>query len=84
MVQIKKLTFHDTASQNGIAEQQNHTIVEQVFALLHASSLPRFLWGEAACHIVWLMNQTSTCAVDGMTPYEAAFGTKPNLKDICE
>ena len=30
------------------------------------------------------MNWTSTLAVDGMTPYEAAFGTKPNLKDIHE
>ena len=30
------------------------------------------------------MNQTSTQAVDGMTPYEAAFGMKPNLKDVHE
>ena len=30
------------------------------------------------------MNWTSTQAVDEMTPYEAAFGTKPNLKDVCE
>ena len=30
------------------------------------------------------MNQTSTKAVDGKTPYEAAFVKKPNLRDVCE
>jgi hypothetical protein len=27
----------------------------------------------AKCPVIWLMNQTSTKAIDGMTPYEAAF-----------
>ena len=80
----QKLTVHDTASQNGVAERRNRTIVERIHALLHASGLPKFLWGEAARHVVWLMNRTSTKAVDGMTPYEAAFRRKPNLKDVRE
>lgn len=80
----QKLTIHDTASQNGIAEHHNCTIVECICALLHASGLLRILWGEAAHHIVWLMNRTSTRAVKGMTPYEAMFGKKPNLKDVRE
>ena len=37
-----------------------------------------------ACHIVRLMNRTLTKAINGMTPYEAAFGKKPDLKDIRE
>jgi hypothetical protein len=49
---------------------------------LHASGLPKFLWGEAARHVVWLMNCTLTRAVDGKTPYEAAFGKKPNLRNV--
>jgi hypothetical protein len=80
----QKLTVHDTASQNGVAERRNRTIVERIRALLHASGLPKFLWGEAARHVVWLMNRTSTKAVEGMTPFEAAFGRKPNLKDVRE
>ena len=80
----QKLTVHDMASQNGVVEQRNRTIVERIRALLHASGLPKFLWGEAAHHVVWLMNRTSTKAVDGMTPYEAAFRRKPNLKDVRE
>ena len=30
------------------------------------------------------MNRTSTKAVDGKTPYEAAFAKKPNLRDVRE
>ena len=68
----QKLTIHDTPAYNSVAEQQNCTIIEQIHALLHASNLPKFLWGEAACHVIWLMNRMMTKAVDNsMTPYEA-------------
>ena len=30
------------------------------------------------------MNRTSTKAVDGMTPYKAAFSKKPNLQEVRE
>jgi hypothetical protein len=80
----QKLTVHNTPQQNGVAERRNRTIVERVRALLHSSGLPRFLWGEAARHVVWLMNRTTTKAVDGKTPHEAAFGDKPNLKHVRE
>ena len=52
----QKLTVHDTPAHNGVAECCNQTIVEQIHTLLHASSLPKFLWGEAVRHVVWLMN----------------------------
>ncbi len=51
-------------------------------ALLHASGLPQYLWAEAVRHVVWLLNRTSTKAVDGKTPYEAAFGKKPDLSNV--
>ena len=81
---IQKLNVHDTPQHAGVAEHCNQTIGEQLRALLHASSLPKFLWGEAACHIVWLLNRTMTKAVEGMTPFEATFGEKPDLKNVCE
>jgi hypothetical protein len=79
----QKLTVHDTPQHNGVAERRNRTIMERVRALLHASGLPRFLWGEAARHVVWL-NRTLTKAVSGQTPYEAAFGSKPDLQRVRE
>jgi hypothetical protein len=51
-------------------------------ALLHASGLPKNMWAEAARHAVWLLNRMTTKAVDGMTPYEAAFGKKPDLRGL--
>lgn len=77
-------TAHDTPQHNGVAEQLNHTILECVRAMLHASKLPRFLWGEAARHAVWLKNRTPTKALNGKTPYEAAFHKKPDLSHIHE
>ena len=80
----QKLNIHDAHHQTGVAERRNRTIAERVRALLHASGLPKNLWGEAARHVVWLLNRTSTKAVEGMTPYEATFGKKPNLKGVRE
>jgi len=80
----QRLTVHDTPAHNGIAERHNRTILERIRALLHASGLPRFLWGEAARHVVWLMNRVSTKAIEGKTPFEAVFGSKPNLREIRE
>jgi hypothetical protein len=65
-----------------VAERQNQTIIEQIWARLHASGLPRTLWKEAVGHVIWLMNQTRTKAVSDKTPYEAAFGKKPDLSDV--
>ena len=33
---------------------------------------------------MWLMNQTPTKAVDGKTPFEAAFGKKPDWSEVQE
>jgi len=76
--------MHDTHQEAGVAERRNRTIVERVRALLHSSGLPKYLWAEAACHVVWLLNRTTTKAMEGMTPYEAVFGKKPNLKGLRE
>lgn len=53
-------------------------------ALLYASGLPKYLWTEAARHAVWLLNRTTTKAVDGKTPFKAAFGKKPDLSKLRE
>jgi len=78
----QKLTVHDTPAHNGVAERRNQTILECIQALLHASGLLKNLWGEAARHVVWLMNRTSTKAVEGKTPFEAVFGKKPDLRGV--
>ena len=63
---VQRLTVHDTPQHNGVAERLNWTILEHVRALLHASGLPKFLWGEAARHVIWLKNRTPTKVLDGL------------------
>lgn len=78
----QRLTTHDTPQHNGVAERLNRTLLEKVRAMLHESALPKFLWGEAVRHAVWLKNRTPTKALDGLTPYEAAMGKKPDLRNL--
>ena len=81
---VQKLNVHDTPQHAGVAKRRNRMIGECIRALLHASGLPKFLWGEAARHVVWLLNRTTTKAVEGMMPFEAGFGKKPDLKCVRE
>ena len=80
----QKLTVHDTPEHNGVVECLNHMILEKIRAMLHASGQPKFLWGKAAHHVVWLKNCTPTKALGGLTPFEVAYGRKPNLHGLRE
>ena len=80
----QQLTAHDTLQHNGIAEWLNRMILECIRVLLHASGQLKFLWGEAARHVVWLKNWTPTKVLDGLTPYEVAFRQKPDLSKVQE
>lgn len=73
---IQKLSIHDTHQESGVAKWQNCTVIKCTRALPHTSGLPKYLWAEAAHHALWLLNWMITKAVDGMTPFEAAFGKK--------
>ena len=53
--------------------------MKKVCALLHTSSMPQNLWGEALCHSTWLKNRTSMWALGGKTPWQVVYGATPNL-----
>jgi len=81
---LRNLTVHDTPEHNGVSERLNRTLLEKVRAMLHSSGLPKFLWGEAVKHAVYLKNRTPTVALDERTPFEVFFGKKPNLEGLHE
>jgi hypothetical protein len=78
----RQLTTHDTLQLNGVTERLNRTLLERIRALQHASELPKMLWGEALCHTTWLKNRTATRALDNKTPFEALYGTTPDLSEV--
>lgn len=79
---IRRLTVHDSPQQNGTAERLNRTLTEHARAMLLEASLPKFVWGEAVSHAVWLRNRTTTRNTPGTTPHELATGVKPNLAGL--
>ena len=69
------LTMHDTPAYDGVAERLNCVLLECTHVFLHSSALPKFLWGEAVKHTIWLKNRMVTCALlNGKTPYEMLYG----------
>ena len=76
------LTVHDSPPSNGIAERCNGVLVAHARALLLDSGLPKFLWKEAVKYAMWVRNRTTTHELEGKTPYEAFYGTKPDISDI--
>jgi len=79
---ICQLTVHNTPKYNGVAERFNRTAIEKVWALLHESRLPKFLWGEALQHVVYLKNHTWTKSLPDSTPHKSLTGKKPDLSNI--
>ena len=57
-------------------------LVECMCTILHASKLPKNLWGEVLLHVVWVKNQSAMRALDRKTPYEMLYGWKPDLSGL--
>ena len=76
------VTMHNTPEHNGVAERLNWTLVKRVRAMMHASGMPKSLWGEAVMHTTWMKSCTSTCRLSKKTPYEMLYQKKPNLENV--
>jgi len=66
-------------SQNPVAERTFRTLFERIRSVLNDAELPQYLWGEALNFVVYCKNRSPTKALNGMTPYEAWYGSKPQL-----
>jgi transposase InsO family protein len=62
--------------QNGVVERRNQTVVGMTRALLKQRGMPAVFWGEAVVTAVYILNRSSTKALNGRTPYEAWYGRK--------
>ena len=75
----QELTIPHSPQQNGAAERLNRTLIEGVRTMLADSKLPHRLWAEALSTCVYLRNRSPTKALEGITPYEAWSGVKPDV-----
>uniref|UniRef100_A0ACD5YFN0 Uncharacterized protein n=1 Tax=Avena sativa TaxID=4498 RepID=A0ACD5YFN0_AVESA len=68
--------------QNGVVERRNQTIVEMARCLLKSMGVPSYFWAEAVKTAVYILNRAPTRSLDGVTPYEAWHGRKPNVQHL--
>ncbi len=62
--------------------RKNMHIVEITCAMLNEKKLPNCFWAEAITIAVYIMNQTPTTTVHGMTPEEKFIGKKLNVSHL--
>lgn len=75
-----RVTCPHTSEQNGIIERKHRHIVELGLTLIAHSSMPLVYWDDAFNTATYLINRLPTPVLDGQSPYEKLFGTKPDYK----
>jgi len=78
----RKYSHSHSPQQNGVVKRKNKHIVEITHAMLNEKNLPNYFWAEAIAIAVYIMNQTPTTTVHGMTPKKKFTGKKPDVSDL--
>jgi transposase InsO family protein len=68
--------------QNGVVERRNQTVVGMAWALIKQRGMPAVFWGEAVVTTVYILNRSSTKALNGKMSYEAWHGRKPAVSHL--
>src|SRR5258708_3495363 len=77
-----KFTVPHMPEQNSVAERTNQKILDKGRAIMKDTGAPDFLWADAFATNVYAMNQTISTRAGDRTPYEAFFGTKPDMSHM--
>jgi hypothetical protein len=67
---------------NAIAERTIRTIFEMARTMINHAGLPQNRWEEAVDHAVWIRNRVKTARLNNMTPFEAYFKVKPDIRHL--
>ena len=69
-----------TPQQNGVSERANRTLEETAKCMMQYASLNVKFWAEAISTAVYLKNRSPHSSIEGSTPFQLWYGTKPNVK----
>jgi transposase InsO family protein len=78
----RKYSCSYSPQQNGVAERKNRNIAKITHAMLNEKNLPNYFWAEVVATVVYIMNQTPTITVHGMTHEEKFTGEKPDASHL--
>ncbi|KAJ3557795.1 hypothetical protein NP233_g11654 [Leucocoprinus birnbaumii] len=79
--------IHETTNpyhpeQNGIAERAIAIFLEMMRSMLHTAEIDLRYWGEAFMYAVHIRSLTPTSGLEGLVPYEAWTGRKPDVSHL--
>nr|GEX33741.1 zinc finger, CCHC-type [Tanacetum cinerariifolium] len=68
--------------QNEVAKIRNRAIMSTTRCMMKATNMSQNFWAEAVRHIIYILNNVPTKALEDITPYEAIKQRKPNLEKL--
>jgi hypothetical protein len=78
----RELTTPYNPKQNGVAEINNRTIMEEVNTMIHDQDLPMHLWDEGARTTIYVQNRLSYSALGFKTSEEFFIEKKPEVSHL--
>jgi hypothetical protein len=78
----KKYSCNYSAQNNGVSERKNRHIIEITCAMLNKKNLPNYFWAKMVAITTYIMNETPTAAIHGMTPKEKFTSKKPYVSHL--
>jgi len=75
-------TVRNRPQQNGVAERVNRDISDGTTAMLAESGLPLQFWDDAVASFVHVRNRCGTSTIKNGTPYQEAYGHKPDISHL--
>lgn len=79
---IHELSSPYIHEQNGSAEREIRTLVDNARSMMIAKNVPKQLWTEAVNTAAYILNRAVTKKSHDKTPYECWFGCKPEVHHL--
>jgi Integrase core domain len=79
-----QVTAPYTSAHNGKSERCHRTLFNRARAIMSDNQFHPKLWGEWVLTAAYIKDRTPTKSLKDKTPFEAYYGERPDLSNLCE